>query len=131
MNGIKPNPEDPLDVLSKVGGAEIGACAGVILACAENRVPLVLDGFITGAGAILAYKINPNTKYYIIASHLSQERGHKVQLEYMGLKPLLDLNLRLGEGTGAALAFLLIEAALKIYKEMATFDSAQVSREVS
>ncbi|MFN3504664.1 MAG: nicotinate-nucleotide--dimethylbenzimidazole phosphoribosyltransferase [Caldimicrobium sp.] len=126
----KPNPDDPIDVLSKVGGAEIGACAGVILACAENKVPVVIDGFITGAGALIAYKINPLTKYYMIASHLSQEPGHKAQLEYMGLSPLLDLNLRLGEGTGAALAFLIIEAALKIYKEMATFDSAKVSESI-
>ncbi|MFN3921426.1 MAG: nicotinate-nucleotide--dimethylbenzimidazole phosphoribosyltransferase [Caldimicrobium sp.] len=126
----RPKPSDPIDVLSKVGGAEIGACAGVILACAESKVPVVIDGFITGAGALIAYKINPLTKEYMIASHLSQERGHKAQLEYMGLSPILDLNLRLGEGTGAALAFLIIEAALKIYKEMATFESANVSREL-
>lgn len=124
----QPNPSDPIDVLSKVGGAEIGACAGVILACAENKVPVVIDGFITGAGALIAYKINPLTKEYMIASHLSQEKGHKAQLEYLGLSPILDLNLRLGEGTGAALAFLIVEAALKIYKEMATFESANVSQ---
>lgn len=126
----RPNPEDPIDVLSKIGGAEIGACAGVILACAEQKVPVVIDGFITGAGALIAYKINPLTREYMIASHLSQERGHKAQLEYMRLSPLLDLNLRLGEGTGAALAFLLIEAALRIYKEMATFESANVSEAI-
>ncbi len=124
----KPDPKDPIDVLSKVGGAEIGACAGVILACAEKRVPVVIDGFITGAGALIAYQINPNIRFYTIASHLSQEKGHKAQLEYLKLSPLLDLNLRLGEGTGAALAFLIIEAALKIYKEMATFESAKVSQ---
>ncbi|BAU22491.1 nicotinate-nucleotide--dimethylbenzimidazole phosphoribosyltransferase [Caldimicrobium thiodismutans] len=124
----KPNPEDPIDVLSKVGGAEIGACAGVVLACAERRVPVVMDGFITGAGVLIAYKINPLVKNYVIASHRSMERGHQAQLEYMGLSPLLDLNLRLGEGTGAALAMLLIEASLKIYHEMATFDSAGVSK---
>lgn len=123
----KPDPEDPLDVLAKVGGTEIGGCAGVLLACAESRVPMVTDGFITTAGALIAYKINPTVRDYIIASHRSQERGHQAQLEYMGLSPLLDLNLRLGEGTGGALAMLLIEASLRIYKEMATFDSAKVS----
>jgi nicotinate-nucleotide--dimethylbenzimidazole phosphoribosyltransferase len=124
----RPDPQDPLDVLSKVGGTEIGACAGVALACAENRVPVVMDGFITGAGVLVAYKINPLVKNYVIASHRSMERGHQAQLEYMRLSPLLDLNLRLGEGTGAALAMLLVEAALKIYHEMATFESAGVSK---
>ncbi|MCS7198926.1 MAG: nicotinate-nucleotide--dimethylbenzimidazole phosphoribosyltransferase [Caldimicrobium sp.] len=123
----QPNPQDPLDILAKVGGTEIGACAGVILACAEKGVPVVIDGFITTAGALIAYKINPSVKYYIIASHRSQERGHQVQLEYLGLNPLLDLNLRLGEGTGAALAMLLVEASLRIFNEMATFSSAGVS----
>lgn len=126
----RPDPEDPLDVLSKVGGTEIGACAGVVLACAESKVPVVMDGFITGAGVLLAYKINPLVKNYVIASHKSVEKGHQAQLEYMGLSPLLDLNLRLGEGTGAALAMLLIEAALRIYHEMATFDSAKVSKNI-
>ncbi len=124
----RPDPEDALDVLSKVGGTEIGACAGVVLACAESRVPVVMDGFITGAGVLLAYKINPLVKNYVIASHRSMEKGHQAQLEYMSLSPLLDLNLRLGEGTGAALAMLLIEAALRIYHEMATFESAGVSK---
>ncbi|MGC8872634.1 MAG: nicotinate-nucleotide--dimethylbenzimidazole phosphoribosyltransferase [Caldimicrobium sp.] len=124
----KPNPEDPIDVLSKVGGTEIGACAGVVLACAESRIPVVMDGFITGAGVLIAYKVNPMIKYYVIASHRSMEKGHQAQIEYMGLSPLLDLNLRLGEGTGAALAMLLIEASLRIYHEMATFDSARVSK---
>ncbi|MGB9761688.1 MAG: nicotinate-nucleotide--dimethylbenzimidazole phosphoribosyltransferase [Caldimicrobium thiodismutans] len=124
----KPNPEDPIDVLSKVGGTEIGACAGVVLACAESRIPVVMDGFITGAGVLIAYKVNPMIKNYVIASHRSMEKGHQAQIEYMGLSPLLDLNLRLGEGTGAALAMLLIEASLRIYHEMATFDSAGVSK---
>jgi nicotinate-nucleotide--dimethylbenzimidazole phosphoribosyltransferase len=124
----KPNPEDPIDVLSKVGGTEIGACAGVVLACAESRIPVVMDGFITGAGVLIAYKVNPMIKNYVIASHRSMEKGHQAQIEYMGLSPLLDLNLRLGEGTGAALAMLLIEASLRIYHEMATFDSARVSK---
>lgn len=122
-----PNPEDPIDVLSKVGGTEIGACAGVFLACAESGIPVVTDGFITTAGALIAYKINPLVRDYLIASHRSQERGHQFQLNYMGLEPLLDLNLRLGEGTGGALAMLIIEAALRLYREMATFESAGVS----
>ncbi len=96
-----PNSEDPIDVLSKVGGAEIGACAGVVLACAESKIPVIMDGFITGAGVLIAYKINPLIKNYVIASHRSMEKGHQAQLEYMKLSPLLDLNLRLGEGTGA------------------------------
>ncbi|MDW8136016.1 MAG: nicotinate-nucleotide--dimethylbenzimidazole phosphoribosyltransferase [Thermodesulfobacterium sp.] len=126
----KPNPQDALEVLSKVGGAEIGAIAGACLACAENKVPAVIDGFISSAGALLAYKLNPEIKDYLIASHRSEEIGHQAILDYMGLKPLLDLNLRLGEGTGAALAMLIIEGAIKIYREMATFESAKVSTSI-
>lgn len=122
----KPNPEDPIDVLSKVGGAEIGACAGAVLACAEKRIPVVIDGFITSAGALIAYKINPKVKEYMFASHCSYEIGHKAILEYIGLNPILNLNMRLGEGTGAALAMLIITAGLKIYKEMPTFEEAEV-----
>jgi len=123
----KPDPADPVDVLAKVGGPEIGACAGVVLACAELKIPVVIDGFISSAGALIAYCINPLVKNYIFASHNSVERGHKKILEFMQLKPLLDLNLRLGEGTGAALAITIVEAGLKIYKEMATFEEAGVS----
>ena len=126
----KPDPEDAIDVLSKVGGAEIGACAGVVLACAKKRIPVVIDGFITSAGALIAYKINPLVKEYMIASHQSEEIGHRAILEYIGIKPLLNLNLRLGEGTGAALAMNIIEAGLKIYKEMLTFEEAGVSTSV-
>lgn len=126
----KPNPEDALDVLSKVGGAEIGAIAGACLACAENKIPAVIDGFISSAGALLAYRINPEIRDYLIASHRSEEIGHQAILDYIGLKPLLDLNLRLGEGTGAALAMLIIDGALKIYREMATFESAKVSTSI-
>ncbi len=131
--GIKinnPDPEDAIDVLSKVGGAEIGACAGVVLACAKNRVPVVIDGFITSAGALIAYKLNPGVKDYMFMGHQSEEIGHKAILEYIGLKPLLNLNLRLGEGTGSALAMHIIEAGLKIYKEMLTFEEAGVSTSV-
>jgi nicotinate-nucleotide--dimethylbenzimidazole phosphoribosyltransferase len=123
----RPNPDDPLDVLSKVGGAEIGAIAGLCLGAAKERVPVVIDGFISTAGALIAYSLAPETKDYMFSAHLSQEIGHRAMLENIGLNPILDLDLRLGEGTGAALAMLIIEAGLKIYKEMATFKEAGVS----
>ncbi|MBI5188061.1 MAG: nicotinate-nucleotide--dimethylbenzimidazole phosphoribosyltransferase [Nitrospirae bacterium] len=126
----KPNPLDPLDVLAKVGGAEIGGIAGITIGAAANRIPVVIDGFISTAGALIAYCIEPKTEDYMFAAHNSVEIGHKAMLEKMGLKPILDLNLRLGEGTGAALAMLMIEAGLKIYKEMATFGEARVSNEI-
>jgi len=123
----KPDTSDPLDVLSKIGGAEIGGIAGLILGAAAHRVPVVIDGFISTAGALIAYCLEPKTKDYMFAAHNSVEIGHKAMLDKMGLHPILDLNLRLGEGTGAALAMLIIEAGLKIYKEMATFVEAGVS----
>lgn len=129
INLNKPNPNDAIDVLSKVGGAEIGGIAGLILGAASNRIPVVIDGFISTAGALIAYCIDPKVKDYIFAAHNSVEIGHKAMLDKMGLSPILDLNLRLGEGTGAALAMLMIEAGLKIYKEMATFGEAGVSSE--
>ncbi len=127
----KPDPNDPIDVLSKVGGFEIGGLAGVILSAASRKIPIVIDGFISGAAALIAYHLEPKTKEYMIASHCSAEKGHKVILEHLGLKPLLDLNLRLGEGTGAALGISIIEAAIKILTQMATFKSAGVSRKVN
>ena len=130
INLNKPNPNDAIDVLSKVGGAEIGGIAGLILGAASNRIPVVIDGFISTAGALIAYCIDPKVKDYIFAAHNSVEIGHKAMLDKMGLMPILDLNLRLGEGTGAALAMLMIEAGLKIYKEMATFGEAGVSSEI-
>lgn len=126
----KPDSKDPVDVLSKVGGAEIGGIAGLILGAASNRIPVVIDGFISTAGALVAYCIEPKTKDYMFAAHNSVEIGHKVMLEKMGLRPILDLDLRLGEGTGAALAMLIIEAGLKIYKEMATFGETGVSNKI-
>lgn len=122
-----PDRNDPIDVLSKVGGFEIGGLAGIILAAASRKVPVVIDGFISGSAALIAYSIEPKTKNYFIAAHCSVEKGHKIILEYIGLKPLLDLNLRLGEGTGAALGINLAEAATKILTQMATFKSAKVS----
>ncbi|MDI6744020.1 MAG: nicotinate-nucleotide--dimethylbenzimidazole phosphoribosyltransferase [Thermodesulfovibrionales bacterium] len=130
INLNKPNPNDAIDVLSKVGGAEIGGIAGLVLGAASNRIPVVIDGFISTAGALITYCIEPKVKDYIFAAHNSVEIGHKLMLDKMGLSPILDLNLRLGEGTGAALAMLMIEAGLKIYKEMATFGEAGVSEKV-
>ncbi len=125
----KPDPSDPIDVLSKVGGTEIGGIAGLIIGAAANQIPVVIDGFISTAGALIAYCLEPKIKDYMFAAHNSVEVGHKAMLDKMGLQPILDLNLRLGEGTGAALAMLIIEAGLKIYKEMATFSEAGVSNE--
>lgn len=127
MEVNRPEAEDPIGVLSKVGGAEIGGIAGIVLGAAANRIPVVIDGFISTAGALIAYSIEPKVGEYMFAAHNSVEAGHKVMLEKMGLEPILDLNLRLGEGTGAALAMMMIEAGLKIYKEMATFGEAGVS----
>ena len=124
----QPNPRDPLDVLSKVGGLEIAGLAGVILGAAARRVPVVIDGFISGTAALVAARLAPDVKPYLIAAHQSVEIGHAVILEELGLHPLLNLNLRLGEGTGAALAFHLVEAAARILNEMATFAEAAVSR---
>ena len=123
----QPNPRDARDVLSKVGGLEIAGLVGVILGAAARRLPAVIDGFISGAAALVAAELAPEVKPYLIASHLSAEVGHRVVLERLGLRPLLDLNLRLGEGTGAVLAFHLIEAAARIPNEMATFAEAGVS----
>ncbi|MFH1777984.1 MAG: nicotinate-nucleotide--dimethylbenzimidazole phosphoribosyltransferase [Candidatus Omnitrophota bacterium] len=127
----KPNAENAIDVLAKVGGFEIGGIAGVILAAAAHRVPVVIDGFISGAGALIAYKLEPKVKDYMIAGHCSVEKGHKILLEHLSLRPLLDLNLRLGEGTGAALGIGLVEAAVKILTEMATFRDAEVSEKIN
>ncbi|HJS20927.1 MAG TPA: nicotinate-nucleotide--dimethylbenzimidazole phosphoribosyltransferase [Anaerolineales bacterium] len=123
----KPDPHDALDVLAKVGGFEIGGLTGVMLAAAANRKPVVVDGFISSAAAMIAVSLLPAARDYMIAAHSSQERGHTLMLDWLGLNPLLDLNLRLGEGTGAALAFHLIEASTRILCEMSTFDEAGVS----
>lgn len=125
-----PDPADPLDVLAKVGGFEIAGLVGVILGAAQARRPVVIDGFISGAAALIAAALQPHVKAYLIASHLSQEPGHRIVLERLGCQPLLDLNLRLGEGTGGALAMSIVEAACKVLTEMATFEEAQVSRKV-
>lgn len=124
----RPDPKDPLDVLSKVGGLEIGGICGWILAGARARVPVVVDGFISTSAAMLAVLFEPKVKDYLFAGHRSAEKGHIKALEWLGLWPLLDLDMRLGEGTGACLAFEVLEAAVKILAEMATFEEAGVSR---
>lgn len=123
----KPSADDAVDILAKVGGFEIGGLAGAILAAAANHIPVVIDGFISGAAALIAVKLAPRARDYLIAAHLSAERGHRAVLDYMGLKPLLNLKMRLGEGTGAALGIFLAEASVKLLKEMLTFDEAGVS----
>jgi len=123
----KPDPDDGLDVLAKVGGYEIGGIAGLILGAAARNKPVLIDGFISTAGALIAYSLAPMVKDYIIAAHRSVEQGHRIMHEHLGCEPLLDLDLRLGEGTGAALALNLVEAARAILVEVATFAEAAVS----
>ena len=116
-----------VDTLAKIGGFEIGAMAGAMLAAAAQRVPVVLDGLISTAAALVAAQIAPDVRHYLIAGHRSVEPGHRAALAWLGLEPLLDLDLRLGEGTGALLAIPLIEAAMRTLQEMATFEAAGVS----
>jgi nicotinate-nucleotide--dimethylbenzimidazole phosphoribosyltransferase len=123
----RPNPNDALDVLADVGGFEIGGLAGVMIGAAARRVPVVIDGFISGAAALIAYGLTPAVQPYLIAAHRSVEVGHRAILEYLRVEPLLDLDLRLGEGTGAALGISLCIAACKTLDEMATFADAGVS----
>jgi nicotinate-nucleotide--dimethylbenzimidazole phosphoribosyltransferase len=124
----RPQADDPRDVLGQVGGFELGGMAGVVLAAAAGQRPVVADGFIASAAAFIALRLAPAAADYLIWSHRSVEPGHAALLEAAGARPLLDLGLRLGEGTGACLAVSLIEAAVRCYTEMATFDSAGVSR---
>ena len=122
-----PEPKQPLEVLARVGGFEIGGLVGVMLGAAARRVPVVIDGFISGAAALIASALSSRCKDYLIAAHLSAEPGHQVLLEHLGLKPLLSLDMRLGEGTGAALGIFLAETATRILTEMTTFSEAKVS----
>ncbi|MEY9092176.1 nicotinate-nucleotide--dimethylbenzimidazole phosphoribosyltransferase [Paenibacillus sp. RC84] len=124
----KPDAGDALDVLAKVGGLEIAGLAGVILGAAKNACPVVIDGFISSAAALVASRLAPESQPYMIASHQSHEQGHARMLEAVGLSPMLHMDMRLGEGTGAALCFTLMDAAGKIMREMASFESAGVSR---
>ncbi|MBN1219368.1 MAG: nicotinate-nucleotide--dimethylbenzimidazole phosphoribosyltransferase [Anaerolineae bacterium] len=123
----QPDPQDPLDVLAKVGGFEIGAIAGIILGAAANRIPVLVDGFISTAGALIAAALAPLSRDYMIAAHRSVEPGHKIMQQHLNLDPIFHLDLRLGEGTGAALAMPVVVAATVTLNEMATFSEAAVS----
>ena len=123
----RPDPGDGLDVLTMVGGFEIGVLAGVVLGGALARRAVVLDGFVSGAAGLIAQSLCPTVIDYVIAGHLSAEPGHRIALEHMGLRPILDLDMRLGEGTGALLAAGLVEIAAACLSDMATFDEAGVS----
>ncbi len=117
----RPDPNDPMDVLSKVGGFDIAGLVGVFLAAASKKVPVVVDGFISGTAAVVAAKIKPETTGYMLASHSSAEPGAAAIREILQLDPMLNMDMRLGEGTGCALAFNIIDAATKVMKEMGTF----------
>ena len=127
----RPDIHDGLDVLAKVGGFEIGGLAGLMLGAASQRRPVMIDGFISTAAAMIAVTIAPQSRDYLIAAHRSKENGHGIMLEWLGLKPLLDLDMRLGEGTGAALGISFAEAACRLLAEMATFGQAGVSEKDS
>ena len=127
----QPNAKEPLDVLTKVGGLEIGAMTGVILGAAAFHIPMVLDGFVSGAAALLAQRLCPDTHDFLFASHLSPETGHRFMLETLNLAPVLNLEMRLGEGTGACLLMDLAEAATRLIGEMATFESAGVEKRLA
>ncbi|MCX7746397.1 MAG: nicotinate-nucleotide--dimethylbenzimidazole phosphoribosyltransferase [Clostridia bacterium] len=127
MDINKPDANDPLDVLAKVGGLDIAGMAGCFLGAAYHRVPIVIDGFISAAAALVAFKLNPLAREFMIPSHCSEEPGYKYLMEELGLSPMLNLRMRLGEGTGCPLAFNIIEAAAKIINEMASFDDIKVS----
>jgi nicotinate-nucleotide--dimethylbenzimidazole phosphoribosyltransferase len=124
----RPDPSDALDVLAKVGGFEIAFLAGIAIGGAVASVPVVLDGYPTTAAALISAAVAPAAREYMIASHVSAEPGHRIALERLELRPLLDLEMRLGEGSGAALALSLLDAALALPREMATFADARVSR---
>jgi nicotinate-nucleotide--dimethylbenzimidazole phosphoribosyltransferase len=123
----RPDPADGLDVLAKVGGFEIGGIAGLILAGAFHRRAVVIDGFISTAGALIADALCPSIKDYLFAGHCSEEPGHRIMLKHLGLDPILDLGMRLGEGTGAALAMGVMESAVRMFREVLTFEEAGVT----
>jgi len=128
FGGLKENTSaNPLDVLRTVGGLEIAAMTGFMLGAAQHRVAVVVDGFISTAAAAIAFAAVPQVRDYLFSGHQSEEPGHQALLEYLGLKPILALNMRLGEGTGAVLAMPILESAMRLYNQMATFESAGVS----
>jgi nicotinate-nucleotide--dimethylbenzimidazole phosphoribosyltransferase len=123
----RPDPSDPVGVLATVGGLEIAALVGLMIGAASHAIPVILDGFITGAAALVAAALCPGLSARLLAGHRSVEPGHRAALDQLGLVPLLDLDLRLGEGSGAALAIPIIDAACRLRDEMATFSSASIS----
>ncbi len=125
-----PDASRPVDVLAKIGGFEIGYLAGVMLGAAKSRTLVVLDGFISTSAALVAAAINPTVTQYMLASHQSVEPGHILALEHIGLQPAFDLNMRLGEASGAALSIPIIESAVRVHNEMATFEQAAVSESI-
>jgi nicotinate-nucleotide--dimethylbenzimidazole phosphoribosyltransferase len=125
----KPNKEDVLDVISKVGGFDIAGMCGSFIGAAKNKVPIVIDGFISYTAALCAYRLNKNVKDYIFPSHLSKEPGVEYAIKELGLEPMLNLNMRLGEGSGCPLAFNIIESALYSMNNMATFQQASIGGE--
>lgn len=126
----KPNKEDPIDVLSKVGGFDIGGMCGLYLSAAKNKKPIVVDGFISSVAALCAVKLNENVREYILPSHLSNEPGAKYVLEELKLKPMLNLGMRLGEGSGCPLAFQILDTAIYTLENMGTFEAASLSSSV-
>ncbi|MGE4343021.1 MAG: nicotinate-nucleotide--dimethylbenzimidazole phosphoribosyltransferase [Geoalkalibacter sp.] len=125
----RPDPDDPLDVLAKVGGLDVAGMAGCFLGAAHCKVPVVIDGFISAAAALIAYRLNPLVREYMIPSHLSAEPGYVYVMRELGLEPMLHLNMRLGEGTGCPLAFGIIDAAIGMLNGMATFEEAMINRD--
>lgn len=123
-----PNPTDGIEVLSKVGGFEIGGITGVILGCAANRTPVVIDGYISYAAALIAYRINPKSIDYVIPSHFSKEKGSQAALDMLKLEPMLNLDMRLGEGTGAALMMNIIDSAIYAYNNMGKFEEEEIGK---
>jgi len=128
LQNRNPDSSDPIDLIAKVGGLEIAGMTGAMLAAASKRVPILVDGFICTIAALLAKQLSPNALDYMIVTHQSVEPGHQIALSLLGKKPLLDLGLRLGEGTGAAVTYPIIQSATLMLKEMATFESAGVSQ---
>jgi nicotinate-nucleotide--dimethylbenzimidazole phosphoribosyltransferase len=123
----QPDPADGLDVLAKVGGFEIGGIAGLILAGACHGRPVVIDGFISTAGALIAQALCPTVVQYVFAGHQSEEPGHRFMLRHLGLTPILDLGMRLGEGTGGAMAMTIMQGAVRVFTEVMTFEQAGVA----
>lgn len=123
-------PERPLEALQRVGGLEIAALTGVVLGCVKNRIPVIVDGFITSSAFLVAYRLNPRVKDFAFFSHRSEEPGHTKFYEMLGVEPLLNLQMRLGEGTGGALALNILEAALRVHAQMATFEGAKVPKKL-